>query len=58
MKILCSWCGAVIRGEDGIEALNSHGICQGCAPQEMAKINLTMAEQGGDKARQEVHPKK
>ena len=58
MKILCAWCGAVIREEDGIEGLNSHGICQGCAPHEMAKINLTMAEPGGDKARQEVNPKK
>jgi hypothetical protein len=58
MKILCAWCGAVIREEDGIEALISHGICQACAPQEMAKIKLTMAEPGGDQARQTVKPKK
>jgi hypothetical protein len=58
MKILCAWCGAVIREEDGIEALNSHGICQGCAPQEMAKIKLTKAEPCNNKARQAVKPKK
>jgi len=58
MKILCAWCGAVIREEDGIEGMNSYGICQACAPQETAKINLTKAEPGGDKARQEVNPKK
>jgi hypothetical protein len=56
MKILCSWCGAVIREEDGTEGFNSHGICQECGPREMAKINLTKAGQCGDQAKQEVDP--
>jgi hypothetical protein len=56
MKILCSWCGAVIREEDGSEGLNSHGICQICAPQEMTKINLTKDGQCGDQAKPKVNP--
>jgi len=58
MKILCAWCGAVIRAEGGTMRLVSHGICQGCSAHEMAKINLTNDEPCGDKARQEVNPQK
>jgi hypothetical protein len=56
MKILCAWCGAVIRDQDGTMHLASHGICQECAAHETAKINLTKAEPGGDKARKAVNP--
>jgi hypothetical protein len=58
MKILCAWCRAVIRDQDGTMYLTSHGICQKCAAHEIAKIKLTKAGQGGDKARPGVNPKK
>lgn len=31
MKIICSWCGKIIKPEDGTGGLDTHGICPECA---------------------------
>lgn len=35
MRTICSWCGAVIREEDGTGGKDSHGICINCAESEL-----------------------
>ena len=54
MKILCAWCGAVIRDQGETERLDSHGICQGCAAKVEAEIKPTEAVQGDGEDREEI----
>ena len=56
MKILCAWCGAVIRDEGGTVRLDSHGICQGCATKAEAETNPTEAVQSDGEDREEIEP--
>jgi hypothetical protein len=56
MKILCAWCGAVIRDQGGTVRLDSHGICQGCAAKAEAEINPTEAVQDDGEDREEIDP--
>jgi hypothetical protein len=58
MKTVCSWCGALIRHEDGTRGPDSHGICQGCAVKAKAEINQTKAVQRDGEERQVVNPMK
>ena len=36
MKIICAWCGAIIK--DGTEEIVSHGICRPCEDKACAEI--------------------
>jgi hypothetical protein len=56
MKILCAWCGAVIRDQGETVRLDSHGICPGCAAKAEAEINPTEAVQGDGEDREEIDP--
>jgi hypothetical protein len=31
MRVICAWCGLIIKHEDGTGGLDSHGICPPCA---------------------------
>ena len=31
MRVICAWCGLIIKHEDGSGGLDSHGICPACA---------------------------
>ena len=39
IKIVCAWCGRVLRKEKGEECLVSHGMCPQCARKVRADID-------------------
>lgn len=47
MKLICAWCGTLIRETPGNPELVSHGICKACKEKEMAKSKPQKGDQNG-----------
>ena len=56
MRTLCSWCGAVIRDEDGTRGFDTHGICQECAAKAEVEIKQIEAVLRNGTEREVINP--
>lgn len=38
-KLICAWCGRLIRWIETTNGRNSHGICRSCYEKQIGKLN-------------------